>query len=293
MSVALSIVVHGHRQYVVELLEDLAGNVHSVTELWLTANTIDDAEFLTKLQHSYDFNLIVNSAPKGFGANHNSAFLRTSAEYFVICNPDIRFSCDPFPQLIESLKLDARLQVVSPTVVSPVGIEEDHARDFMFPNGLIRRLLSRRQEQAAFLNMEDKASKIFQPDWLGGMLHLYRSRDFQLIGGFDEGYFLYVEDMDLCWRFRQAGGVCRVIRTAPSVIHAAQRMSRRSGRHIRWHIAGLLRFWMRVAFRSVRLPDLKVHTVLAENVEQTAEASGVTELSIAELNENGGNNFRT
>lgn len=273
MSVALSIVVHGHRQYVVELLEDLACNVQSVTELWLTANTANDVEFLTKLQRSYGFNLIVNSAPKGFGANHNAAFLHTSSEYFVICNPDIRFSCDPFPQLIESLKLDARPQVVSPTVVSPAGFEEDHARDFMFPSGLIKRLIGRRQRQTASLSTEEKASKIFQPDWLGGMLHLYRSRDFRLIGGFDEGYFLYVEDMDLCWRLRQAGGICRVIRTAPSVIHAAQRMSRRSGRHIRWHIAGLLRFWVRVAFRSVRLPDLKVHTVLAENIEQTAEAS--------------------
>jgi GT2 family glycosyltransferase len=273
MSVALSIVVHGHRQYVIELLGDLARNVGSVTELWLTANTRDDAVFLAELQQSYDFNLIVNSAPKGFGANHNAAFLRTSSEYFVICNPDIRFSCDPFPQLIENVKLDSRPQVVSPTVVNPAGIEEDHARDFMFPAGLIKRMVSRNQEQTAFLNAEEKALKVFQPDWLGGMLHLYRSRDFQLVGGFDEGYFLYVEDMDLCWRFRQAGGVCRVIRTAPKVIHAAQRMSRRSGRHIRWHLAGLLRFWLRVAFRSVRLPDLKVHTVLTEGGEQTAKVN--------------------
>lgn len=271
MSIALSIVVHGHRQLVVDLLQDIANKVKSVSELWLTANTAADAVFLTDLQKSFRFNLIVNDVPKGFGSNHNSAFLRTSSEYFIVCNPDIRFPVDPFPHLIESVKLDPRPQVVSPPIVSSDGMLEDHARDFLFPSGLVKRMIER-CKPATVPDPEAKALRNFQPEWLGGMLHLYRSRDFQLVGGFDEGYFLYVEDMDLCWRFRKAGGICRVIRTAPAAIHLAQRMSRRSMRHIRWHLAGLARFWTRAGFSSVSLPGLKVHTVVSEDVEETAKA---------------------
>lgn len=271
MSIALSVVVHGHRQFVIDLLEDLQNNVGSVDEVWLTANTEADSVFLSDLQASFKFNLIVNPSPKGFGANHNAAFLRTSSTYFVVCNPDIRFGADPFPALVTALSNDPRLQVLSPVVVSPEGQAEDHARDFLFPTALLRRFVERARPAAA--EPATPKSDNLYPDWLGGMLHLYRSRDFKAVGGFDEGYFLYVEDMDLCWRFRRSGGVCRVIDTAPTVTHAAQRMSRRSFQHIRWHFAGLIRFWLRAAFRVARIPAMKVRTVVANNAgEQPVEA---------------------
>ncbi|HEX2561518.1 glycosyltransferase, partial [Phenylobacterium sp.] len=41
---------------------------------------------------------------------------------------------------------------------------------------------------------------------ISGACFCMRRKDFQSVGGFDEGYFLHVEDVDLCWRVRQAGG---------------------------------------------------------------------------------------
>lgn len=272
MSIALSVVVHGHRQFVIDLLGDLQENIRSIDEVWLTANTPADAIFLADLQSSFSFNLIVNASPKGFGSNHNSAFLRMSSSYFVVCNPDIRFSEDPFPHLVSNLCQDPRPQVLSPVVVSPDGLAEDHARDFLFPTGILRRVFDRARSASTGSAMPHGGN--LQPDWLGGMLHMYRSRDFAAVGGFDEGYFLYVEDMDICWRFRRNGGVCRVIDKAPTVTHAAQRMSRRSPQHIRWHFAGLMRFWVRAAFGSAKIKALQVRTVVVNEANKYPVKAG-------------------
>ena len=260
MSIALSIVIHGHRQLLVDLLIDLQRHASSLDEVWITANTPSDEIFLSELSKRFDFNIIVNSTPKGFGANHNAAFLRTTAQYFVVCNPDIRFNENPFPKLIEFLELDSRPQIVSPRIVGLTGDPEDHTREFLNTKGLIYRIIQRCGLRISTSASSTRSSQS-KPDWLGGMLHVYRSNDFEKIGGFDEGYFLYAEDMDICWRLREVGGVCRVIDSAPHVVHAAQRMSRRSIRHIRWHLAGLFRFWLRVTLAKTGLHLLKAHTI--------------------------------
>ena len=70
---------------------------------------------------------------------------------------------------------------------------------------------------------------------------LFRSSVFHALHGFDERYFLYYEDVDLCRRLRKRGYDIRLV---PSVraVHNARRESHRSLRHLRWHLASIVRF---------------------------------------------------
>ncbi len=70
---------------------------------------------------------------------------------------------------------------------------------------------------------------------------LFRSEVYSELAGFDERYFLYYEDVDLCRRLRRRGYDVRLLPSV-SAVHDARRESRRSLRHLRWHLASMLRF---------------------------------------------------
>jgi GT2 family glycosyltransferase len=74
------------------------------------------------------------------------------------------------------------------------------------------------------------------------MFMLFRAETLRSMGGFDERYFLYYEDVDLCARLREAGYEVAVC-TEASAIHAARRESRRNLRFAKWHLRSALRFF--------------------------------------------------
>jgi GT2 family glycosyltransferase len=83
--------------------------------------------------------------------------------------------------------------------------------------------------------------------WVAGMFLLMRATAYREIGGFDERFFLYCEDYDVCARMRRAG-YSIVLAPATLAVHDAQRGSLRSMRHLRWHVASLFRVWTSSAF---------------------------------------------
>jgi N-acetylglucosaminyl-diphospho-decaprenol L-rhamnosyltransferase len=164
---------------------------------------------------------IVNSRVKGFGANHNAAFSHCRTPYFCVVNPDIRLPADPFPALLQSLQ-QPQAVVAAPLVQTPGGRVEDSARHFPTPGILLRKLFGARPGPDY---PADRGP--LTVDWVAGMFMLFDALAFKSVGGFDEAYFLYYEDVDLCRRLTAAGG--RVVydpRTA--VVHAARRASRRN-----------------------------------------------------------------
>ena len=81
------------------------------------------------------------------------------------------------------------------------------------------------------------------------MFMLFRAEAFFRVGGFDEDFFLYYEDVDICTRLWKDGS--RVLACpGAQVIHEARRASRRNVRYMRWHAASLLRYlgkyWLRL-----------------------------------------------
>ena len=73
------------------------------------------------------------------------------------------------------------------------------------------------------------------------MFMIFRSDVFREIGGFDEKFFLYYEDVDICWRLRQKGYEIKLIPSV-EVIHDARRESRKNWRYARWHLASMARY---------------------------------------------------
>ena len=84
----------------------------------------------------------------------------------------------------------------------------------------------------------------FHPEWVAGMFMLFRSQDFARLGGFDEAFFLYYEDVDICVRAWKQG-MKIVACPQVSVVHDARRDSHRSARHIRWHLASMVRYFFK------------------------------------------------
>jgi N-acetylglucosaminyl-diphospho-decaprenol L-rhamnosyltransferase len=236
--ITLSVVSHGQNALVNQLLGDIQRVCADRVGLVLTENVPDpiplDIEGL-----ACPVERIVNKSVKGFGANHNAAFARCTTPYFCVCNPDIRLPSDPFPPLLEALAGD-RVAVAGPLVRSPQGSIEDSARRFPTAGSLLKKLLSGsgKSDYPADRGPLDV-------DWVGGMFMLFRSDDYRALGGFDEAYFLYYEDIDLCRRLHAAGR--RVAyQPAAEVVHDARRASRRNLRLAMHHLAGIVRFlWRR------------------------------------------------
>jgi hypothetical protein len=143
--------------------------------------------------------VVVNAERKGFGANHNAAFTRCRTPYFCVCNPDVRLTADPFPALMQALA-DPRVAVAGPLVRSPEVRIEDSARRFPTAWSLFKKLFVDRREPDY---PTDRGLQ--EVDWCTGMFMLLRSEAFRSVSGFDETYFLYYEDVDLCRRLRAAG----------------------------------------------------------------------------------------
>ena len=241
--ISISIVSHGQLKLVHNLLGDLQNFRDSQIEVILTLNI--DEELLFDIE-SYSFSVIVinNKIPKGFSANHNAAFVQSSGKYFCVLNPDVRIVSNPFPTLL-SIFEDKKIGLVAPRVVNAEGEFEDSIRPFPNPISILEKALS-------FNRQHTNVTQLFnKPYWVAGMIMLFNSKVFKLVGGFDERYFLYYEDVDICARLRLSG--CKIVYCPEvSVVHVAQRTSHRNLQYFRWHLSSMVRYFTsKVFFRTL------------------------------------------
>jgi N-acetylglucosaminyl-diphospho-decaprenol L-rhamnosyltransferase len=241
IDVSVSVVSHGQMRIVVQLLGDM--QLHCCTlaiEVILTINTQAEESPDTSA-YTFPVTVLRNDSPKGFGANHNQAFGCAKGKFFCVVNPDIRLTMDPLVPLVGAL---AKTQVglAAPVVVGPDGAPEDSARAYPTLFSLLRRLVTGRHSSAHKVGVED-----FYPPWVGGMFMLVPQHVFAQIKGFDERFFLYYEDVDLCGRLKLAGWQVIVCSSA-SVVHHAQRSSHKSVRYFSWHLISLVKYFTSATF---------------------------------------------
>jgi N-acetylglucosaminyl-diphospho-decaprenol L-rhamnosyltransferase len=234
--ISISVVSHGQIDLIKNLLHDIAEHCRAVPiELILTLNLKETLPFATD-SFLFPIKIVRNTTPLGFAANHNQAFAHASGRFFCVMNPDIRFDNDPFPALFSCLQ-DASVGVVAPLVFGESGELEDSARRFPTPLKILCKALGGCKGGDYVV----KGETIY-PDWVGGMFMLFPREIFQKLGGFDQRYFLYYEDVDLCARLRLLGYEVAMCPGA-KVVHHARRHSHQNLKYLAWHLASMTRYF--------------------------------------------------
>jgi N-acetylglucosaminyl-diphospho-decaprenol L-rhamnosyltransferase len=243
-TISISIISHNQGSLLADLLADLEKCCTAQIEVLLTLNVEEELSFSLE-RFRFPVCLIRNSRAKGFGANHNAAFARASGGFFCALNPDIRLMGDPFPSLVEAAG-DPRIGVAAPLVLSPEGAVEDSARKFPTLFSILKKAFG-----AAAVPEYQIGPERFFPDWVAGMFMVFRREVYAQTGGFDERFFLYYEDVDLCARLRLAGYRVALDPTV-HVVHHARRDSHIKPRHFLWHVRSMLNFFCSRVFLKTR-----------------------------------------
>ena len=248
--ISISVVSHGQIDLIAALMQDIQTHCQAwPVELILTLN-IDEKTGFDAAGYSFPVRVIRNAVPLGFGANHNQAFKAARGNYFCIVNPDIRFDACPLAELLACLEKTGA-GVAAPLVVGPSGQIEDSVRRFPTPRKIIAKVFSK--IRVADYTLQDR---LVFADWVGGMFMLFDGQVFADLQGFDERFFLYYEDVDLCARLNLSG-LPVVACTGCRVIHHAQRSSHGNLKYLRWHLGSMLRFFLSpVYWRLKRLGRL-------------------------------------
>jgi GT2 family glycosyltransferase len=243
--ITISIVSHQQGDLIFELLQDINYYCRkSHIEVVLTLNVPEVVSFDVD-DFYFPLQIVINSKPIGFGVNHNNAFHISRGDFFCVLNPDIRISRCPFETLLKDLS-EPLVGVVAPKILGLTGSVEDSARRFPTLKKILCKLFLKRWRSDYAL--DDVQVDV---DWVGGMFMLFRRSVFAQFNGFNERYFLYYEDVDLCARINLAG-LRVVVDPAVHVVHHAQHSSHRSLKYLRWHLASLLRFLSSSEYRQLK-----------------------------------------
>jgi N-acetylglucosaminyl-diphospho-decaprenol L-rhamnosyltransferase len=200
--------------------------------------------------------VVATGANLGYGSGVNRGVAATAAELIVVSNPDVTVHPGALAVLAGVLTADPTVAVAGPRIVEPGGRRYASARRFpCWTDALGHALLgvvSPRNRFSRRYRMEDLPevaasgdAAVVRVDWVSGACFMVRRSAFEELGGFDEAYFMYAEDMDLCWRARRAGW--EVVYAPSAVVTHVQALStgRRPYRMLLAHHRSALRFAVR------------------------------------------------
>jgi GT2 family glycosyltransferase len=239
----ISAVVVSHGQ-AFELARSLPALLPQVDELVVVANVPGSARDVPD-----GVRVVGNERPLGFAANANRGILRTSGDLVVVANPDSVPAPDAVAVLAELVRSRPRCGVAGPRMEYPDGTWQPSRRRFPTVAGtLVRRtplrLVARPLErQRRHYHLDERPKDPVPADWMLGAFLLMRRSMFDELGGFDPGFRLYGEDVDLCYRAARAGWERWYVPGA-LVRHEWKRDTDEQllTRRTLWHWAGIARF---------------------------------------------------
>ncbi|WP_232829218.1 glycosyltransferase [Aureibaculum luteum] len=146
----------------------------------------------------------------GFGKGHNRILdkIKNYSTYHLILNPDVVFEPTLIPELINNFKKINKLALIAPKAVFPNGehqytsrryptLSELIVRRFPFLKAIFPEIIKKGEYR------DKDLSQAFNPDFIHGCFLLFKTDAFIDLKGFDERYFLYMEDVDICRKMDQ------------------------------------------------------------------------------------------
>ena len=187
----------------------------------------------------------------GFGTGHNTVLSLLQSKVHFILNPDIQLTADTLSDLADWMAQHPDAVMARPTLTFPDGslqrlpLRRCNVRAMAYRQlpGLLR-FWAKHNEH--YLMADEDLTKPVEIEFCTGSFSAVDTAAFKAVGGFDEKYFMYVEDADLTQKMRTKGKAYLVPQY--TAIHAWHRAAHRSLRPFLWQLRSLMRYFAKWGF---------------------------------------------
>lgn len=146
----------------------------------------------------------------GYGAGANRGIAVLDDEFVLVCNPDVVVHPGAIDVLVRAIEGHERAGIAGPRILEPDGSRYPSARAFpswtdAAGHALLGAMLPGNRFTKRYRRIDLTLDHCSEVDWVSGACFLARRSVLEALGGFDESYFMYLEDTDLCLRAERAG----------------------------------------------------------------------------------------
>lgn len=253
LSIGAVIVAHNTRDDVLTCLATIPASLHPSTIVVDNGST--DAT-TTAIRSRFPAVHVLELANAGFGRGANAGVRALKSDVVMVANADVRFGDGVFDRLARELRDYRDVAAAGPLVTAPDGAPQSSARRIptlaqTVGHALLGRVRPSNRWSSGYRG-DDLASHVSRDaEWLSGCAVMLRREAFEQVQGFDPGFFLYVEDVDLSVRLRAAGWRLRYVPEVAVIHRHGASTSRRPLRSLVEHARSLDRYHRRHR-RSVR-----------------------------------------
>jgi GT2 family glycosyltransferase len=240
------IVSYRCREHVRRCLASLERHAPAGTNVWVVDNDSRDGTAALVRDDFPSVTLIESGENAGFARATNRGIAAGGAPYVLALNPDTEVFADTLPTLLRVLDEHPEIGIAGPRLEQPDGTF-DHASRRSFPTllGALGHFsgIGRRVERGPLAQYRAPDVERGPVDAVNGAFMLIRRAALEQVGLFDEGYWMYMEDLDLCFRFKQAGWLTWYEPGARAMHVKGGSAGRRSPRLVLAFHAGMWRFY--------------------------------------------------
>jgi N-acetylglucosaminyl-diphospho-decaprenol L-rhamnosyltransferase len=229
-----------------------------------------------------DVEIVVPGQNLGYGAAANRGVAATDTPTVLVCNPDLEVGPGTLATLDRALVDHPRWALVGPLIRTSAGDRYPSARRFPSlidagGHALLGIFAPDNRFTRSYQHHElDTVKDPVEVDWVSGACFLVRRSAFEQVGGFDEAYFMYGEEVDLCWRLAQAGWSAGYVPAAQVTHRQGVSTDHHPYRMILEHHRSLLRFAARSSrgWRRALLPLVAVGIGIRAGLASLARFTG-------------------
>jgi hypothetical protein len=193
-------------------------------EILVVDNASTDGSAEIVRQQFPQVHLIANKENRGFTAANNQGLARSQGRYLLLLNPDTETVGDALVTMLRYVEANAEVGALGPKLVNPDGSIQSSRRRFpTFATALVESTVMQEWWQdnrvlRRYYMADTPDNAIQRVDWVVGACLLVRRQTYEQVGGLDEGFFMYSEELDWCRRIKAAGWEIVYLPTA-AVIH--------------------------------------------------------------------------
>jgi GT2 family glycosyltransferase len=177
--------------------------------------------------------------------------IKDISPYHLILNPDVFFKSTVIPNLIGVLEMKNELAMIAPKVLFPDKTHQYSCRRYPSRQELLaRRFFFKSIFKKVIYKGTYRDRDLNQPffaEYITGCFHLYKTQSFVEISGFDERYFLYMEDVDICRKI-DAIGKKKLYFPKEEITHVLKQGSSKNIKLFFIHISSAIKYFLKWGF---------------------------------------------